>query len=699
MIRTFLGSFFNKLFILSFVFIFSSSVSNADPLPTPTFSEKFLDSIISEVSKSLQFSNLINPTPESAAAEKAKFFEAKARGESYDPQFQYLPLPAGIDEKIHELVEAPAPTGAYSNLLNETRQELLLKYQLLKARGTPEFSALSKQLVPLPENSLLEQAQNVLKNYPLADEPLDVSPAQMKLELQKGLKEFGLNEWKVVFSRNMSARASVLPMSKEVKINPDAKFSTQDITRMVQHEVGVHAVRASYGTEMPLKIFNSGVSDYLTTEEGAAAYNETQHNVFSGLNLFAKRALAGDWASQMPFSQVFSKLKGLGVDDEMAYSIAQRAKRGLTDTNQPGGFTKDVCYLRGYLKVKNFLEQNGKWEDLLHYGKTKVSDIENLKKYDAPMNLVAEKEQLAKASADSVGDETSLPVAPKEQLAKASADSAGDETSLAVAPKEQKARTPSDAEGDKTPFPVSSKLSQVKSFASQGWNSAKDTLNSQLSVKSIGLSVGMAVGTELVRQVASGEKISLAKAEKVVASAEFLGGIAGSVVGAAAGAGVAPLLRGIPYVGGFLAALAPVIGGTAGYAFGATTSGDAKNGAFFGTALKDGFRKMDWVSVTGQSVGSLLGSVVGSFFGPVGAVAVGIAGGYVGDLVARKIASFCSSDQKDYIYPESVISTDTINDANASFSFQLPSAIEGSPGSRIRVRVKSLSRNPFADTP
>ncbi|MBF0545129.1 MAG: hypothetical protein HQM08_11875 [Candidatus Riflebacteria bacterium] len=173
------------------------------------------------------------------------------------------------------------------------------------------------------------------------------------------------------------------------------------------------------------------------------------------------------------------------------------------------------------------------------------------------------------------------------------------------------------------------------SGAQAGLSNAKLSLINGFSPKNVAITAGITIGVDLIRQAASGEKIDLMKAVKTVATAEFAGGVVGSTIGAAAGAGVAPFLNSIPIAGGILAALAPVTGSVIGYAAGSAFAGETKNGTSISAALKDAFTKISWASVAGQSIGSTVGMFLGSSLGPVGTIVGGMVGGYLGDLAAR----------------------------------------------------------------
>ncbi|MFW5645035.1 MAG: tyrosine/phenylalanine carboxypeptidase domain-containing protein, partial [Bacteroidota bacterium] len=64
---------------------------------------------------------------------------------------------------------------------------------------------------------------------------------------------------------------------------------------------------------------------------------------------------------------------------EIAFKLALRAKRGISDTSEPGGCTKDHLYLKGYYEIRSFIENGGSYSDL-YIGKTGLSHINKLHK-------------------------------------------------------------------------------------------------------------------------------------------------------------------------------------------------------------------------------------------------------------------------------------------------------------------------------
>ena len=181
-----------------------------------------------------------------------------------------------------------------------------------------------------------------------------------------------------------------------------------------------------------------------------------------------------------------------------------------------------------------------------------------------------------------------------------------------------------------------------KGMTQQGFQNVKDSLKSGFSAKNLLVTAGITVGVDLATQIMRGEKPSVKKALKTVCSAEFVGGVGGAVVGAAAGSFFVPFLTAIPVVGGALSALAPAFGSIVGSSMGAYLAGDLKNGKF---SIKEAFKRIDWVGVTGQAIGSTVGAALGSALGPIGTIAGGMIGGYLGNWAAQKIAGMFGRGQ------------------------------------------------------
>ncbi len=203
---------------------------------------------------------------------------------------------------------------------------------------------------------------------------------------------------------------------------------------------------------------------------------------------------------------------------------------------------------------------------------------------------------------------------------------------------------------------------------------AKSSIKDSLSAKNLGITALVTVGSELGTQIINGEDIDVLKAVKTLCTVEFLGSTAGSTLGAAAGSAAVPFLASVPYVGGFLAALAPTFGSLVGGEFGGRLAGDAKDGK---VSLSDTVQKMDWVGITGQTIGSVVGGAIGSlFFPPFGTIVGSMVGGFIGKIVAHKIADALGKDKK----PVPIVSKESAREGTTSSGVSSSSdGAEGTP--------------------
>jgi hypothetical protein len=64
------------------------------------------------------------------------------------------------------------------------------------------------------------------------------------------------------------------------------------------------------------------------------------------------------------FSEVFEELL-LYFDEETAYTIVGRVKRGLADTSRPGALTKEFHYFTGPNRVQSYLQTKGNLKTLM----------------------------------------------------------------------------------------------------------------------------------------------------------------------------------------------------------------------------------------------------------------------------------------------------------------------------------------------
>lgn len=182
--------------------------------------------------------------------------------------------------------------------------------------------------------------------------------------------------YQVVWSSSFISRTSIT--NTHIKLRLPPKFRQQELVSMLYHEIGTHALRRVNYEQQPWfkKKKQYGFGEYLPTEEGLA----TLHSLlaFDNKSLFqsAIRYVAVDYALHHSFVELWSLLTRYVDDIDRRWMIAVKQKRGLTDTAQPGGFTKDLVYFEGAIKVWEYLQAHNFNITQLYYGKVDLKDVD-----------------------------------------------------------------------------------------------------------------------------------------------------------------------------------------------------------------------------------------------------------------------------------------------------------------------------------
>jgi hypothetical protein len=161
-----------------------------------------------------------------------------------------------------------------------------------------------------------------------------------------------MREWRVEKDTTMSARVLVDGAKRLLRVNPRAKFKSNDFKRLVIHEIDVHVTRSFNGSKQPLRIFQTGLHGALHTEEGLAMVSEQRAGVqdegFLRRQMVVVQAI--DRAKDSGFRTLFEELKE-GHGPGLAWNICLRVKRGLSRPEAPGVYAKDSVYLTGWWRL------------------------------------------------------------------------------------------------------------------------------------------------------------------------------------------------------------------------------------------------------------------------------------------------------------------------------------------------------------
>ena len=312
--------------------------------------------VLAAVRKMIDVLHHVNPV--NVVEARACFFDS---GE--DPVLRYREFPKELGDWIEVLESlnfSDIPGGALYEL---ARRAAVSDLKFIGAVGTDEFTELSQNRYAPPT---LHEREAAL--YELGFGALD--PVKPELDARivyeamvNELKTIGLEGWTVECVSG-SARCRVHPDSRRILLNPESTFYEGDDKKLIVHELYGHALRAANGLAQPLAVLGSPLPDYLATEEGITTQLEQLWSVRTSNRAAAKYMLAVDSASHGGFRDVFETVRPHCPNDDEAFKLVLRAKRGISDTERPGGYSKDVVYFRGFLKVDRYLEAGGSLEKL-----------------------------------------------------------------------------------------------------------------------------------------------------------------------------------------------------------------------------------------------------------------------------------------------------------------------------------------------
>lgn len=355
------------------------------------FTEKELQRIDQELSDiDSQIRLLSHLKPINLKEENTKFL----LNPSYNPQFEYKTLSFDPNNLYSRLKRLEFPDSPIGILWEKKADEIIRKIQLLEVRDTPEFTEKSIALYGGPDERLVAEALREIHFMPeeFKASGKTFTAKEAKKIFEKAILDYGLKGWRVILKEDLVSDA-IAGKENTILIREKATFSEDRLKGTIAHEIETHAFTAMNGALQPYKIFQRGLADYLTTEEGLAVYNQELTESSETIKKYwpASSVIGIYEAMKGSFTDVYQKIVELGFGAERAWRVALKAKRGLGDTSQPGAFTKDFVYYKGFKMIKAFVAKGGDLRKL-YYGKINLDDLEIVKKVKglkSPMYLPA----------------------------------------------------------------------------------------------------------------------------------------------------------------------------------------------------------------------------------------------------------------------------------------------------------------------
>ncbi len=337
-----------------------------------------VDRQLAEVSDSFDF--LLQVTPVNAASAWRLF---RKRRFEVAPVFRYRPLPVDpivLKRKLYatplERVEDPT----LLHLLREKQDELDRKITMLADINTPRFVHGSLQVFGGVDNELKHVATELLVHLPARSrDPSKGRELDAKAFANLAEKELeSLRQLMPDCNARVRIRddiVSTMVSRGSLLVRKSAKIAAGRVTAVLQHEVGTHVLTYWNGRAQPFRQLYSGLAGYEATQEGLAVFAEY---LVGGLSHRRLRTLAArvvatrlmiDGAS---FIETFRALdRTHELDQPTAFTVTMRVYRG-------GGLTKDAIYLRGIIKLLDYLKGGGEL-DPLYVGKMALEHVPIMK--------------------------------------------------------------------------------------------------------------------------------------------------------------------------------------------------------------------------------------------------------------------------------------------------------------------------------
>lgn len=336
-----------------------------------------IDRQLSEVSNAYDFLLAVTPVNSHGAWNvfRKNHFE-KA------PRFVYRPIPVSptlLKRKLFAISIERVEDPGLARIFREKQSEIDRHLTGLLDRETKRFLYASLQLFGEVDDSLLEVAKQFLDRIPPQSREGSAKRVGAAAFAERAEQEFALfRQAYPEFSAKISIRkdTSGLMVSRgNLLIANDMSIPVSRVEALIQHEVGTHVLTYYNGRSQRFRQLYSGLAGYEELQEGLAVMAEFLVGGLSlpRLRLLAARVVAArrltDGAS---FVDTFRELdRNYEFNQATAFNITMRIFRG-------GGLTKDAVYLRGLIRLHQYLRTGGELEPLL-VGKISAENIPLIK--------------------------------------------------------------------------------------------------------------------------------------------------------------------------------------------------------------------------------------------------------------------------------------------------------------------------------
>jgi uncharacterized protein (TIGR02421 family) len=331
------------------------------------------DAELARIEESYAFLLLVSPVNEEEA-----WAQFRSAGFEKEPPFTYRLLPVDPDLLKRRLYAVPleqVEDPAMAFLLRDKREELDRQISMLADQGTHAFRAGSQRLYGRLDDALLDAATSILRDVRPERRSGAGSSVDARAFARRAREEIEhYRSLHAEMSSTVTVRDDIVGLlvsRGQLMVGHSLELDPDRVEPLIQHEVGTHVLTFANGAAQPLRQLRYGLADYDELQEGLAVLAEYLVDGLTAgrLRLLAARVLAvRSMLDDATFVDTFRVLRDEhGFTPYGAFSIVARVY-------QSGGFTRDMIYLRGLLRLLRHLARGEPLEPL-YIGKIAVKHI------------------------------------------------------------------------------------------------------------------------------------------------------------------------------------------------------------------------------------------------------------------------------------------------------------------------------------
>ena len=286
-----------------------------------------------------------------------------------EPEFLYRPLPIEPSLRKRVLFRIPIERiedPLIAQIFREKQEEQDRKISMLSDRNTPRFVYGSQQLYGGADEETFKLAKELLDRIPTRSRDESAGGTIPATEFAKlarqEIKSYGKECPEFTASVEVRKDYSGLMVSRgNLLVGDETKIPVSRVDALLQHEIGTHVLTYINGRAQPFQQLYTGLAGYDELQEGLAVLAEY---FVGGLSRPRLRTLAARVVAVRrmlegaSFVEAFRELdRSYDFEQRAAFNVVMRVYRG-------GGLTKDVVYLRGLVRLMDYLKRGGKLNPL-----------------------------------------------------------------------------------------------------------------------------------------------------------------------------------------------------------------------------------------------------------------------------------------------------------------------------------------------